>query len=212
MNKFAALFDLDGVLIDTEGVYSDFWDSVNGRFPTGIDNFSQSIKGSTLQRILDNNFAPETHDTIRQMVIDLERDMTYKIYDGVTDMLEGLRSAGFAMAIVTSSSDKKMDRLFAQHPALRDYFDVVITDRFVTRSKPDPQGYLMAAEMVKCTPEDSFVFEDSLSGLEAGRRSGATVVGLATTNPRDVVKERADMVIDSFIGLTVADLLALKGR
>lgn len=212
MNKFAALFDLDGVLIDTEDVYSDFWDSVNGRFPTGIDNFSQSIKGSTLQRILDNNFAPETHDTIRQMVIDLERDMTYKIYDGVTDMLERLRSTGFAMAIVTSSSDKKMDRLFAQHPALRDYFDVVITDRFVTRSKPDPQGYLMAAEMVKCTSEDSFVFEDSLSGLEAGRRSGATVVGLATTNPHDVVKEKADLVVDGFVGLTVADLLSLKGR
>lgn len=212
MNKFAALFDLDGVLIDTEGVYSDFWDSVNRRFPTGIDNFSQSIKGSTLQRILDNNFAPETHDAIRQMVIDLERDMTYKIYDGVTDMLERLRSAAFAMAIVTSSSDKKMDRLFAQHPALRDYFDVVITDRFVTRSKPDPQGYLMAAEMVKCTPEESFVFEDSLSGLEAGRRSGATVVGLATTNPRDVVKEKADLVVDNFVGLTVVDLLSLKGR
>lgn len=208
-NRHAALFDLDGVLIDTEGIYYDFWAGIDSRYPTGIDDFARYIKGSTLARIM--TFFPD--ERIKAEIVkkleEQERDMKYEIFDGVMPFLDELRRAGMPCAIVTSSNDDKMAKLFDQNPGFRDYFDAVITDRFVTRSKPDPEGYLVAARMLERDPSDCFVFEDSFSGLEAARRSGAKVIGLATTNPRESIMDKADEVIDGFTGFTLERLLSL---
>lgn len=206
MTRHAALFDLDGVLIDTEGIYYDFWREIDRLYPTGIDDFASYIKGSTLRRIMEYY----TDDAVRADIIGRleaqERDMKYRIFDGVIDFLTRLHEASFPCAIVTSSNEDKMKKLFAQNDGFADYFDVVITDRQVTRSKPNPQGYLLAAERLGCKPSDCVVFEDSFAGLEAGRRSGAVVVGLATTNSRESLKGKADKIIDNFVGFKVEDI------
>ena len=132
--------------------------------------------------------------------------MRYVIFDGVMPFLDELKRRKVPCAIVTSSNEEKMNKLFAQNPGFEEYFKVVITDRQVTKSKPDPQGYLMAAEKLGCQPCDCYVFEDSLLGLEAGRRSGAKVVGLATTNPADTIQGKADRIVSSFKQLTVDEL------
>lgn len=206
MNRHAALFDLDGVLVNTEGIYYDFWAEIDRLYPTGIDNFASYIKGSTLRRIMDYFGDDEVRADIIRRLDEQERNMRYQIFDGVTGFLDQLHEAGIPCAIVTSSNEDKMVKLFAQNNGFADYFGVVITDRQVTRSKPDPQGYLLAAERLGCDPCDCVVFEDSFSGLEAGRRSGACVVGLATTNSRDSIADKADVVIDGFAGFTVDDI------
>lgn len=132
--------------------------------------------------------------------------MRYVIFDGVIPFLDELQKREVPCAIVTSSNEDKMDKLFSQNPELEKYFKVVITDRQVTKSKPDPQGYLLAAEKLGCDPADCYVFEDSLLGLEAGRRSGAKVVALATTNSIDKIADKADKVISSFKQLTIDEL------
>ena len=81
-----------------------------------------------------------------------------------------------------------------------------MTANRVTRSKTDPQCFLRAAEELGFTPSQCVVFEDSFHGLEAGRRAEMTVVGLATTNPREAIKDLADMVIDNFENFSL-DLL-----
>ena len=73
----------------------------------------------------------------------------------------------------------------------------------VKHSKPNPEGYLKGAELIGVPVEDCYVFEDSLQGLEAGMRSGATVIGLATTNSREKLKGRAHKIIDDFAGFTI---------
>lgn len=206
MNRHAALFDLDGVLVNTEGIYYDFWAEIDRLYPTGIDNFASYIKGSTLRRIMDYFGDDEVRADIIRRLDEQERNMRYQIFDGVIGFLDQLHEAGIPCAIVTSSNEDKMVKLFAQNNGFADYFGVVITDRQVTRSKPDPQGYLLAAERLGCDPCDCVVFEDSFSGLEAGRRSGACVVGLATTNSRDSIADKADVVIDGFAGFTVDDI------
>ena len=55
------LFDLDGVLIDSESEYTQIWEEIDRHFPTGIENFAIRIKGQTLPEILNANFSPETH-------------------------------------------------------------------------------------------------------------------------------------------------------
>lgn len=207
MSQHAALFDLDGVLIDSEGVYYEFWDRVDKMFPTGIPDFAAYIKGSTLRRIMDYFPDPDVRERIIAMLEEQERSMRYVIFDGVVPFLEDLKSRQVPCAIVTSSNEDKMHKLFAQNPGFADYFKVVITDRQVTKSKPDPQGYLLAARQLDCDPENCYVFEDSFSGLEAGRRSGAKVVALSTTNPSEKLLDKADRVISSFKQLSVEQLL-----
>ena len=207
MSQTAALFDLDGVLVDSEGVYYEFWDNIDKMFPTGIPDFAASIKGSTLKKIMDYFPDPDVRSRIIKMLDEQERSMKYVLFDGVLPFLDDLRSRHIPCAIVTSSNEDKMHKLFDQHPGFADYFKVVITDRQVTRSKPDPQGYLMAASQLDCDPAGCYVFEDSFSGLEAARRSGAKVIALSTTNTADLLKDKADKVISSFNQLSVDKLL-----
>lgn len=203
MRYKAALFDLDGVIVDTESIYTDFWDDIDRRYPTGVDNFARVIKGNTLARILDTYFDENLRDEILVLLKEQEESMRYRLFDGVSDFLDRLIENDIPKAIVTSSNDRKMSRLFSQIPELRPKFEAIITDAIVERSKPDPQGYLIAAEKLGVDPSDCVVFEDSFAGLEAGRRAGAYVVALATTNPRESLYEKADEVIDSFIGYDI---------
>lgn len=205
-----ALFDLDGVLIDSERLYTRFWIDIEKIYPTGIADFPLVIKGNTLFKILDTYFPdPEVQADITRRVHEFEHEIRYPVYDGVREFLSDLRSRSFMTAVVTSSDNDKMEGLWSQVPDLREYFDTVITGSDVTRSKPDPQGYLLAARRLGCDPRDCYVFEDSFQGLEAGMAAGATVIALATTNPRESLKGKAHEIIDGFTGFTVDRLLTV---
>lgn len=190
------LFDLDGVLVDSEGIYTEFWEDIDAIYPTGVKDFAHIIKGSTLDRILGTYFPKEQHPAILERLRRQEEEMVYRLFPGTLEYLVAMHECGWRVAIVTSSNMKKMDNLFRQIPELRPHIDVLVTDADVTRSKPDPQGYLIAAEKLGCRPENCIVFEDSISGLKAGRRAGAIVVGVATTNSREDVAPIADYVVD----------------
>lgn len=193
----AALFDLDGVLIDTEPVYTRIWNDIEKHFPTGKENFAQIIKGSTLPKILNTYFRPEDHAAIVAMLEEAEETMEYPLFPDTIPFLQRLRTAGIPAAIVTSSNDRKMDRLFAMYSGFRDYFASVVTDSRVRHSKPDPEGYLLGASDLSTDPADCVVFEDSFNGLKAGLAAGCTVVGLSTTNPAESLTDLADIVVPS---------------
>lgn len=208
MSLKAVLFDLDGVLLDTEGIYTDFWSDIDRRFPTGVDNFAAVIKGNTLSNILATYFpdkAIQAH--IHRLLIDQELNMPYRMFPGALDLVEGLRDAGINTAIVTSSTLAKMKNVFRTLPRLENAIDTLVTDEDVTASKPDPQGYLIAARRLKAAPGEFIVVEDSMAGLEAGRRAGAFVVGIATTNPMDAVTPACHFAVDAIARLTPEDLL-----
>lgn len=205
----AALFDLDGVLIDSEGTYTCFWEDIDQIYPTGIPNYAQVIKGTNLQKILANYPSQQVRDDIVRRIDEFEADMDYPMFAGAEALLRELRLHGIPTAIVTSSSTQKMDSLFAKTPELRKMVDKVVTGSEVTRSKPDPEGYILAAKKLGVPPTECVVFEDSLQGLEAGRQSGAKVVGIATTNPRSALVGRADIIVDSVADLTVDFLIKM---
>ncbi|MDE6321006.1 MAG: HAD family phosphatase [Muribaculaceae bacterium] len=203
----AALFDLDGVLIDSEGTYTQFWEEIDLIYPTGIPNYAKVIKGTNLQKILANYPSQQVRDDIVRRIDEFEADMEYPLFDGAERLLMELRKHGIPTAIVTSSSTQKMDSLFVKLPSLREMVDEIVTGSEVKHSKPDPEGYLTAANKLGVSPDDCVVFEDSLQGLEAGRRSGAKVVGIATTNPRSALIGRADIIVDSVADLTLEILI-----
>lgn len=205
MKRFGALFDLDGVLIDSESLYTVFWSDMERRYPTGDPDYAYSIKGMTLSRIL-LNYPENLRQEVVRAIHDYEQSMIYPVMPGVYELLGKLRAAGAAMAIVTSSDKVKMDYLYRQQPRFAELFDIIIDGSMVTRSKPDPQGYLMAAEKLGIDPKDCLVFEDSMQGLQAGRASGARVIGMATTFPAERVAPLADVVLTTFEGVELSDL------
>lgn len=207
--KHAALFDLDGVIIDSEKVYTRFWTEIEKIYPTGIPDYPYAIKGTTLETIMTNYSSEEVKADIIRRLKQLQDTMVYELYPGALEFLEELRRSGVAMAMVTSSDDRKMRMLLAQIPRIGELFSFIIDGSMVTRSKPDPQGYNLAAARLGFDPADCCVFEDSIQGLHAGRAAGGKVVGLATTYPRSVVEPLADITVDRLGDMTVERFNAL---
>jgi len=208
-NKRGVLFDLDGVLLDSEGKYSIFWGQMDQEYPTGIENFAAYIKGFHLNRILGYFGNDEVRHQVLDRLLEFERNMQYEFFPGALDFVKRLRAARIPMAIVTSSDKKKMQALYVQHPEFPTLFSHIITGDMVTKAKPDPECFLKGAELLGVDIKDCIVFEDSRNGLIAARKSGAMVIGLPTTLDVDAVKELSDMTIDAVGQLTVEQMLAL---
>ena len=206
------LFDLDGVLLDSEGKYSIFWGQIDQEYPTGVENFASYIKGFHLSRIL-NYF---DSDEVRQQILDklsaFERETKYEFFPGALDYVKRLRDAGIPMAIVTSSDRKKMQSLYSQYPEFPSLFDHIITGDMVTKAKPDPDCFLMGAKMLGLDIKDCIVLEDSRNGLIAGRSSGARVIGVATTLSTEDVSQLSDMTVDAVRQLSVEQTLNCPRR
>ena len=206
----AALFDLDGVLLDTEPVYTRIWSDIERVYPTGIDNFALKIKGNPLPRILDTYFPdPAVQAAVKAMLAEREEAMEYPVFDGVMDFLEGLRRLHIPAAIVTSSGDAKMQRIARKEPEFMAMFRALVTDSCVTHSKPHPEPYLKGAESLGADPARCLVFEDSFAGIDAGHAAGCTVVAIATTNSRESLSGRAAVILDTLADLSAPELLEL---
>lgn len=205
IKKAGVLFDLDGVLVDSEGEYSKFWGGMAERYGLPA-TFAADIKGTTLGEILQS-FPEADREGIVEELHAFENAMLYPVYPGVKEFIHELHANGIPSAIVTSSDDVKMSYLFQRHPELKDAVDAIVTGSMVTNSKPDPEGYLTGARLIGRDPACCFVFEDSMQGLEARRRSGATVIGIATTNPREKVSAIADKTFDSFAEISLDQIL-----
>lgn len=200
------LFDLDGVLIDSESRYTEIWDEINQTFPTGVDDFARRIKGTTLENILSGYFTEADRPAVTQMLIDREQKMIYDYCPGAADFLASVRERGLKAVLVTSSNSMKLGHLWEQHPEMKDAFVAIVDADMVSRSKPDPEGYLLAASLIGLPAEKCIVFEDSLQGVKAGRAAGCRVVGIAGTLPADVLRPYSDMIAANLGELEIDDL------
>ena len=200
----AALFDFDGVLMDTEGLYTKFWGTMGLRF-THDPDFARKVKGQTLEQIFAAHFAGREADQkeIVAMLDDYERNMTYEYVAGAKEFVELLRQKGVLTAVVTSSNEKKMANVYRTHPEFKAMFDAILTSECFSESKPSPDCYLTAMRRLGVQAGESAVFEDSFHGLASGRASGAFVVALATTNTREALAGKADIVVSDFRDVTL---------
>ena len=203
------LFDFDGVLVDTEGMYTIMWDAI-GRDLLGIDDFGWMIKGQTLKQIYAR-YVPDLQlqEKVTESLDEYERQMTYELMPGVREFLVELKAAGIRTAIVTSSNDKKMSNVYRDIPDLPELVDRILTSEHFTRSKPDPECFLRGMSALGGIPQETVIFEDSMHGLNAARSSGGKVVGLSTTFPAEQISSLCDIVIPDFRDLSVEALRRL---
>lgn len=204
MKMKAALFDLDGVVFNTEPQYTVFWGEQCREFHPEHPGLEHEIKGQTLVQIYDAWFAgplADKQELITERLNEFEQQMDYVYIAGTQDFINGLHKKGIKTAVVTSSNKIKMEAVYQHHPEFKDLFDAILTSEDFERSKPDPDCYLKAAERFGVNPEDCVVFEDSFNGLKSGRAAGMRVVGLATTNPAERIRPLCDEVINDYINL-----------
>ncbi len=197
----AALFDLDGVVIDTETQYSVFWGSQCRLYHPEHPGLENEIKGQTLDQILDMGWSGEL-ESERQVLVErlnaFEAQMQLDYLEGFLPFISDLRQHGMKTAVVTSSNRLKMENVYRQHPEFQQLFDAILTSEDFAESKPSPDCYLRAAQRFGLERDACVVLEDSVNGLRSGRAAGMMVVGLVTTNPLDVVRPLSDCQIKDY--------------
>lgn len=209
--EIGVLFDLDGVLLDTESIYTDFWLEIDNKYPTGVPGFAHIIKGSNLTTILDTYYPnKELQKIIIGILDEFEKDMKYRPFTDAMKFVQELKECGIPMCIVTSSSMLKMENAFTQLPGFKDMFDGLITGDMVTNCKPHPEGYLLGAELIGIKPENCYVFEDSMQGIQAGINAGCKVIALTTTVAKEHIETlKANKIMENFTGFNVEQLLKI---
>ena len=202
MSRFkAALFDLDGVVFNTEPQYTEFWGAQCREFHPEHQGLEHEIKGQTLVQIFDRHFSGDlaySQEIITNRLNDFEQTMRFDYVEGFEDFVSRLRSRGVKTAVVTSSNIAKMQSVYQSRSEFRQMFDAILTSEDFERSKPDPDCYLKAAERLGAEIDECIVFEDSFNGLKSGRAAGMKVVGLATTNSAESIAPYSDVIISNY--------------
>jgi len=212
-SKFkAALFDLDGVVFDTEPQYTVFWGGICRQYHPEHPGLEHEIKGQTLTQIYDRWFSGpllSEQASITSRLNDYERQMSYEYIAGFEALVATLHSHGVRTAVVTSSNIPKMESVYHHQPEFHTLFDAILTSENFNRSKPDPDCYLKAAQKLEAESDECIVFEDSFNGLRAGRAAGMAVVGLATTNAVEAISPLSDLQLKDYVGVTFECLESL---
>lgn len=209
---------MDGVIADTNPHHHIAWRKYYERYGKTLSDqeFVEHISGKHNNHILAHLFAGQELSKAEAARLAYEKEALFReIYQGSTqpvnglvNFLEQLKKAGIKTAVATSAPVENLDFVI-DALALRPYFDALLNESMVSRPKPDPEIYQKAMLILGVTPSESVVFEDSITGIRAGKAAGARVVGVATTEPIDVLKPLVDDVITDFTELTLDRLYAM---
>ncbi len=178
-----AIFDMDGLLLDTERIYQENWLETARLFgQTPYPEFPAAVSGTTgeEQRRIIRSYYPEVdpgafqEDCISRADRLLERRCAPE-KPGARALLEYFRSHDVKTALASSSSRERILGNLRQTD-MEDLFDVIVSGQEVARGKPEPDIFLAAAEKLGCPPEECYVFEDSVNGVRAGMAAGCAAV------------------------------------
>lgn len=207
--KKAVIFDLDGVIVSTDGFHYRAWkamaDNEGIYFDETINNRLRGVsRMESLEIILERAtktytaeekeaMATAKNDIYRESLVQLTPD---DILPGVMDMLTTLRGMGVKLAIGSSS---KNTPVILKQIGLGDYFDAVADGNQIKNSKPDPEVFLLAAKLLGIDPAECVVVEDAYAGIDAAKAGGMKAVGVGDASKY----EKADVT-----GTTMADVPA----
>lgn len=205
MDIKAVLFDMDGLIFDTEGLYKVSWQHAATEQGFVLDDeFYRAFIGvqdAECERRVTDRFGDkldlERFKQVRDTDFHVRRDKGVDYKPGFDLLFEQLKTKGLKCALVTSSALAEVKHHFAGSEYLAQ-FDVVITSEDVKNGKPHPDCYRMASEQLDIAPADCLVLEDSNNGMRAGLDAGCKAVMIPDLlSPSEDVAERAHAVLDS---------------
>jgi len=195
MSKYiGAIFDLDGVLVDTAIFHYMAWreladdlkipfDYQDNERLKGVSRMeslsiilSLALPGTPSNRLFDESERFMLSEHKNKLYVDMiQNSSNMALQPGARDTLQRLRQKGIRIALGSSSKNAPLiiDRL-----GITEYFDVIIDGRHVSNSKPDPEVFLLAAQKMLIAPDSCIVFEDSAAGIKAAQSAGMLAVGI----------------------------------
>ena len=209
----AVLFDMDGVLVNNTQAHVKAFEIFCERY--GVEDWQHKLQtafGMGNEDIMRLILPEEIIREKGMKALGEEKEAIYReVYApdirpvrGLVELLEELRRRGIRCAVGSSGCRENVDFVLS-YCGITDYFSCIVSGDRVTRCKPDPEIYLLAAEGLHLPSAECLVFEDARVGITAARRAGAgRIVALATTLPRHTLatQTEADAVIDDFAPIT----------
>jgi HAD superfamily hydrolase (TIGR01509 family) len=220
MVRFDALvFDMDGTLVDNMRVHVEVWKEFGRRQGWDADapDFVGKVAHGTLTDVLGRVFGrPPTREEVRGLG-EAKEALYREVYGprmaplaGLRELLAAARAAALRIGMYTnapwSNVDFVVDRL-----ALRAEFDAFVTAADVSRGKPDPEGYRLAAERLRLPPARCVAFEDSPHGVASAKAAGMAAVGVATWQTPEALRQ-ADLVVADFADPRLAAFVGLPAK
>ena len=201
---WGALFDWDGVIIDSKALHAVAWDRVAQEFgyPHGPDDFRRHF-GTQNRRAIKETLG-WTQDESEVERISARKEILYReglrtagelLLGGVAAFLNQLAQRNVPCAVVSSSPRLNIDTVL-RRVGLDASFRHIVAAEDTSRSKPDPEGFVLGAGRLGLPAERCVVFEDAPAGVEAGRRGGMRVVALTTTHAASELGV-ADVIVDA---------------
>ncbi|MGO4336714.1 HAD family hydrolase [Labrys sp. KB_33_2] len=185
--KSVALFDLDGTLVDADHLHYEAWREMVA--PHGIelslDTYVSEIMGQP-NSLLARNFLKDLDEDVALKLVDDKEAMFRSLFvglkpaKGLTDFLDWLEKNGVPIGVVTNAPRDNAEHQLV-NLGLVERFPTVVIGAEVTNPKPHPDPYLVGLERLQGMAASSLAFEDSRSGITAGKAAGLAVIGLATS-------------------------------
>lgn len=211
----AAIFDMDGLILDSERTVLSIWEQIGGKYGfSNIREYGISVIGKNKKATVD-----EFKRVYGEPGERYERELR-EIYNGLAaqgkvplkphtiELLSAMKNAGMKIAIASSSTREEVTSQMEMLGALP-YFDTCVCGDQVTKSKPDPEIFLLACEALGVKPEEGVGLEDSFNGVRSCKASGLyTIMVPDIIQPDDEMKDLADVILPSL--KDVQDFLNLK--
>jgi beta-phosphoglucomutase family hydrolase len=210
----AILWDLDGVIVNSMEYHYEAYREVLA--PRGKDlsreEYLQNLIGLRnyviLRRVLGALSDSEVRDLAEQKEEAFRRRVkgNVKALPGAEQLARRAKEAGLKQAIVSSTPCANIE-VMLKSLGLWELFEVIVGEEDATRGKPDPEGFLIAAERLEVPPEQCVVIEDAPEGIAAGKAGGMRCIGVATTRPPERLSE-ADLVVESLEDVRVWEAIS----
>jgi HAD superfamily hydrolase (TIGR01509 family) len=212
----AVLFDFNGVIINDEPIHKtlieqilveenlrprseEYWEICLGRSDRACLKELLHRRGRVVTEDYLDDLVRRKAEAYRQQLESMEK---LPIFSGVDDLIYHCRTARLVIGVVSGAVRSEIE-LVLERSGLVSHFSVIVAGDEIQRSKPDPEGYLLAVQRLNeldpdlcLSPEECLVLEDSFPGIEAAKRAGMQVVGVANTYPYHMMQRQANWAVD----------------
>ncbi|BAU67099.1 HAD-superfamily hydrolase, subfamily IA, variant 3 [Stanieria sp. NIES-3757] len=216
MTLKAILFDFNGVIINDEAIHQELINDIllGENLRPEESEYREICLGRSDRICLENILAHRgrfvTDEYLDKLVATkslayqakLTQLETLPIYPGLSDFLAQIQQQGLMIGLVTGALKAEV-QLVLQRAKLESYFSVIVAGDDIEQSKPEPDGYLLAVKLINqnypnlnLQPSECLAIEDTYAGIEAAKKAGIQVVGIANTHPLHMLQRKANWTVD----------------